>query len=306
MANQTTTTEYGALRLRDLLSQGVGRLTSHGLGGASLDAEVLLSYALGLTREQLIVMADLPLGAEQVRRFESLLGRRIQREPVAYIVGRQEFWSLDFEVTRAVLIPRPETECVIEAALGLAARLSSDKPLRVLDLGTGSGAIAVSLAKELPWASITATDISPAALAIARRNAVLNGVVERISFRCGDWLEALYEQAATFDLIVSNPPYIRRAEIAALEPEVSRWEPRAALDGGVDGLDCYRQIAAQAGRFLAADGALVLEIGAGMGSDVLPILLQAGLCRGVEIVHDYGDRERVAVARAGADRACSS
>ena len=293
-------------RLRDVLSQAGQLLERAGSESAALDAEVLLGHALAMTREQLIDLANSPLGAEPEERFQSLLARRLQREPVAYIIGRQEFWSLEFQVTRDVLIPRPETERLIEVALLLAARSRSAKPLRMLDIGTGSGAIAVSMAKELPSARIYATDISPSALAIARSNATLNGVIERIVFRCGDLYAAIADQKAQFDLIVANPPYIRRAEIAALKPEASQWEPRAALDGGADGLDFYRRIAAQAGQFLAPKGAMALEIGAGMGSEVLPILIQAGLYRDLKIVHDYAGRERVAVVKAAADRNCSN
>ena len=293
-------------RVRELLSRAVSCLATAGIDSARLDAEVLLGDVLTMTREQLIVAAHLSLQAHQVQRFEALLQRRLEREPVAYIIGRQEFWSLDFQVSRDVLIPRPETERLIEVALLLAAQSRSDKPVRVLDIGTGSGAIAVSIAKELPSARIYATDISPTALAIARRNAKLNGVIERINFRGGDLYTAIADQEARFDLIVANPPYIRRAEIATLKPEVSQWEPRAALDGGADGLDFYRRIAAQAGQFLAPKGTIALEIGAGMGSEVLPILIQAGVFQDVKIVHDYAGWERVAVASVATDLACSN
>ncbi|HLN85202.1 MAG TPA: peptide chain release factor N(5)-glutamine methyltransferase [Candidatus Limnocylindrales bacterium] len=288
-------------RLRDVIGQAALIFARAGSESPRLDAEVLLAHALALTREQLILMADLPLGAEQTERFESFLARRLNREPVAYIIGQQEFWSLDFRVTRDVLIPRPETERLIEVVLQLAAQLSSNQPLRVLDIGTGSGAIAVSVAKELPSARIYATDISPSALAIARQNAELNGVDARITFRYGDLFAPLTDQIASFDMIVSNPPYIRRAEIVTLTPEVCRWEPRTALDGGADGLDFYRRIAAQAGRFLAPNGAIALEIGANMGAEVLPILMQAGFNRDVNIVRDYAERDRVAVARVATD-----
>ncbi len=293
-------------RVRELLSRAVSRLAAAGIDSARLDAEVLLGEVLAMTRERLIVASHLSLQAHQVKRFEALLQRRLQREPVAYIIGRQEFWSLDFQVTHDVLIPRPETERLIEIALLLAAESPSDEPLGVLDIGTGSGAIAVSLAKELPSARIYATDISPSVLAIARSNATLNGVVERITFRCGDLFAAIADQEAQFDLMVVNPPYIRRAEIATLKPEVRQWEPHSALDGGADGLDFYRRIAAQAGHFLAPNGAIALEIGAGMGSEVLPILIQAGLYREVKIAHDYAGRERVVLAKVAADLVCSN
>ncbi len=293
-------------RLRDVIKQTRQILARAGIESAQLDAEVLLGHALAMTRERLIVMADMPLDPGQVERFESLLARRLRREPLAYVIGRQEFWSLDFRVTRDVLIPRPESERLIEVALLLAAESRPDKPFRVLDIGTGSGAIAVSIAKELPLARIYATDISPSALAIARSNASLNGVVERITFRSGDLFAAIADQTTHFDLIVSNPPYLRRAEIVTLKPEVCEWEPRTALDGGSDGLDFYRRMAAQAGHLLAPNGAIALEIGAGMGSAVLPILIQAGLYRDVKVVHDYAGRDRVAVAKVAADWVCSN
>ncbi|MBM2804131.1 MAG: protein-(glutamine-N5) methyltransferase, release factor-specific [Deltaproteobacteria bacterium] len=293
------TLEYSAnySRVRDLLSQGVRGLAAAGIDQARLDAEVLLGHVLAMTHEQLIVAADLPLSAEQVQRFAALWQRRLSREPVAYITGKQEFWSLDFHVTRDVLIPRPETERLIEVALTLAAELGSDKPLRVLEIGTGSGAIAVSLATELPSAEIIATDISTVALEVAQGNAMLHGAAGRITFLPGDLFAALGGDIAAFDLIVSNPPYIRRAQIATLEPEVSRWEPRGALDGGADGLDFYRRIAAQAWQFLTLNGALTLEIGADMGGEVSSVFNRAGFYREVAVFHDYAGCDRVIGAK---------
>jgi release factor glutamine methyltransferase len=302
----TTFTDRAAgARLRDGIGQAAQILARAGIDSAALDADVLLSYALGLTREQLLLRADSLLSADQADCFAALLARRLQREPMAYIIGRQEFWSLDFHVSPAVLIPRPETERLVEAALSLAASVTSTNPLRVLDLGTGSGAIAVSLATEIPAAEIIATDISPAALAVARQNARINGVAERIEFCCGDLIDALAAQATAFDLILSNPPYIRRAEIAVLEPEVGFYEPRAALDGGADGLDFYRRIAAGAWRFLAPNGALALEVGADMGDGVCAVFNQTGRYQEVVVLQDYAARDRVMIARAKADPACS-
>ena len=303
----TTFTERTAgARLCDALGQASQMMARAGIDSAALDAEVLLRYALGLTREQLLLRADSLLSAAQADCFAALLTRRLEREPIAYIIGRQEFWSLDFQVSTDVLIPRPETERLVELALSLAAPPTSTKPLRVLDLGTGSGVIAVSLAAEIPAAEIIATDISPAALAVARHNARINGVAERIEFCCGDLIDALADQAAPFDLILSNPPYIRRAEIAALEPEVSLYEPRAALDGGADGLDFYRRIATGAWPFLATNGALVLEIGADMGQEVCALFNQTGRYQEVVVLRDYAARDRVAVAKATVDPAFSS
>lgn len=283
--------------VRDVLSDGARCLAAAGIESARLDAEVLLGHVLTTTRAQLVVAADRRLPADQVQRFAALWQRRLSREPVAYITGKREFWSLDFYVSRDVLIPRPETERLIEVALTLVAELGSDKPLRVLDIGTGSGAIAVSLATELPRAEIIATDVSRAALAIAQRNAALNGVADRIRFLPGDLFAALGRDTAAFDLIVANPPYIRRAEIAALEPEVCRWEPRGALDGGANGLDFYRRIAADAWQFLTLNGALALETGADMGGEVRAILNHAGRYRDVAVFQDYAGRDRVVGAK---------
>ena len=268
-----------------------------GIDTAHLDAEVLLGHALGLKREQLVLAGDLRLLPEQVRRYNEFLLRRLRREPIAYILGRQEFWSLDFEVTPDVLLPRPETERLVEIALDLARKLTQDKAVRILDIGTGSGAIAVSLAKELPASMIWATDVSGAALKIAGGNTRRSGVADRIHFLHGDLFAPVDEAAGRFDLIVSNPPYIRSAEIDTLQPEVSRWEPRGALDGGVDGLDFYRRIASQAFPYLAPHGAVALEIGADMGKEVANIFAEVANYANVTVYRDYADRDRVIVAQ---------
>lgn len=285
------------VRLRDALAQGARILTRAAIGSAMLDAEVLLAHSLGLSREQLIVNADASLDAHHAQRFAFLLSRRLAREPVAYIIGRQEFWSLEFEVTSDVLIPRSETERLIEVVLELAAKMALARPPRLLDIGTGSGAIAVTLAKELPLAQLCASDISSSALAVARRNALVHGVAERIDFRQGNLFSVCADEES-FDLIVANPPYIQSDALVALAPEVRQWEPRTALDGGFDGLEFYRLIAAQAGKFLCSGGAIVFEIGAGMGENVLAILADAGFTRDRAVLHDYAGRERVVIARA--------
>ena len=301
MENQTTIAiESEAPRLCDLLSQGVSRLASAGIDSARLDGEVLLAAALAMTREQLVIAARLPLSAAQVERFEALLLRRLRREPIAYITGRREFWSLEFEVTRAVLIPRQETERLVEAALLLGAKRVSHQPLRVLDIGTGSGAIAVSLAKEMATALIFASDISPAAVALAHGNAVRHRVADRMTLFCGDMLASLSEHSARFDLLVSNPPYIRNAVIDTLEPEVRDWEPRGALAGGADGFNFYRLIAAQAWRYLNPDGAVVLEIDAAMGCQVAALFEHVERYGEVAILQDYAGRDRVVVAKKAA------
>jgi release factor glutamine methyltransferase len=284
-------------RVRRVLSAGAQSLFDAGIETARLDAEVILGHTLAMTREQLLLSSQLSLSGRQIRRYRELLNRRLRREPVAYITGRQEFWSLDFDVTPGVLIPRPETERLVEIILQRARELPDGEPLKILDIGTGSGAIAVSLAKELPASMIWATDVSGAALKIAGGNARRNGVADRIHFLRGDLFARVSEVPGRFDLIAANPPYIRTAEIDTLEPEVSLWEPRAALDGGVDGLQFYRRIAREAHDYLEPDGAVAVEIGAGRAKDVWRLFDEVDGYAGVKIFQDYAGRDRVIVAQ---------
>jgi release factor glutamine methyltransferase len=235
-----------------------------------LDARILLGHALGLDHAGLVA-ADMQqlsdLTASQIERFAA---RRLAHEPVARILGEKEFWGLRFAVTPAVLVPRPETETVVELALSLVDRAA---PLRIADLGTGSGAILLALLSELPNAQGVGTDMSAEALDVARANATKLGVRDRASFAARDF-------AATegrFDLVVSNPPYIATGEIAALAPDVREYDPRQALDGGPDGLVAYRAIAAIAPRLLAPAGHLVVEIGAGQQAAVTELFAARGL-----------------------------
>jgi release factor glutamine methyltransferase len=243
-------------------------------------------------------MANQPVTRAHRRAYELLLARRLDREPLAYITGSREFWSLDFDVTPAVLIPRPDTERLVEIVLSLAAGAGDGRGPRIIELGTGSGAIAIALARELPRARICAVELSAAALAVARRNATRHGVADRIDFVDGDLFAAI-DGRPRFHIVVANPPYIPTAEIAALDPEVSRWEPRRALDGGLDGLDCYRQIAAEASRRMVAGGALAVEIGAEMAKSVVAIFRSAGWAE-VGVDQDYAGKDRVVVARKAA------
>lgn len=296
MENQTNETTDPALRsVSAILRQAAQRLISCGIESGALDAEILLAHALGIAREQLVAALRSPVDDRNLRAFKSLLSRRIKREPTAYITGRREFWSLDFRITPGVLIPRPETELLVETVFELATEWRSAGALRILELGTGSGAIAVALASELKSAEIVATDISAEALAVARGNAVRNDVAGRIKFVEGDLFEPLAGEPRV-DFIVFNPPYIRHADIIGLEPEISRWEPRGALDGGVDGLDYYRRTAAKAGHHLSAQGVVAVEVGAGMGRAVAELFQEAEYSS-VSIADDYAGRDRVVVAR---------
>lgn len=246
-----------------------GYLADRGVEGGRLDAELLLADLLQLDRVGLYLNFDRPLDGEELGRYRERVGRRARREPLQYILGQAEFWSLPFRVGPAVLVPRPDTEVLVEEALARAPKAE-----RVLDVGTGSGAIAVALAHELPEALVTAIDISAAALELARQNAADNDVAARIQFFEGD-LNAL--ELAGFDLVVANPPYIAEGELAALMPEVRDFEPRLALAGGADGLDAYRALARQASALLAAQGWLLVEIGAGQAEAVRALLSAAGL-----------------------------
>lgn len=240
-----------------------------GLDAPRLDAELLLADTLGLDRVGLYVNFERPMHSGELAAFRERVKRRAGREPLAYILGQAEFWSLPLKVTPAVLIPRPETELLVEESL---SRLAT--PARVLDVGTGSGALAIALAHESPEILVTAIDVSPAALALAAENARNNGVAERIRFALGD-LNQL--PAGSFQLVLANPPYIPSRDLASLMPEVRDYEPRLALDGGSDGLDAYRALARQAQAVLSAAGWLLVEVGCGQAEAVRELFAGAGL-----------------------------
>jgi release factor glutamine methyltransferase len=282
--------------IRCVLGGATQQLQAVGIDSARLDAEVLMCHALQINKSHLYVSLDEQLELSARHRFGDLLIRRSRREPVAYITGCQEFWSLDFLVTPDVLIPRPETERLVEISLQCARAFDSDLVLRILDLGTGSGAIAITLAKELPRAQVVATDVSPAALEIARHNAARHRVADRIQFRASNFFDSV--GGHRFGVIVSNPPYVERGELAVLAPEVSQWEPRTALDGGLDGLDYYRGIVAQGFRHLLPAGALIMEIGAAMAGEIAELLSAAGEYTPPLIYQDYARKDRVIVAYA--------
>lgn len=237
---------------------------------AAIDAEVLARHALGWDRAALIARGHEPPPARFDEAFAPLVERRVGREPVAQIVGHREFWGLEFEVTRDVLVPRPETELVVETALDLAR---GGGIRRIVDVGTGSGCIAVALAVSLPDASLVATDTSPAALAVARRNAQRHGVDRRIVFVESDLFAGLQEPA---DLIASNPPYVPTGDLASLPPEVARYEPHQALLAGADGLSAIARLFDEAAAHLAPEGRLVVEFGFGQASKITALADAAG------------------------------
>jgi release factor glutamine methyltransferase len=247
-------------------------LQAAGIEDPRREAWLLLSAATGRSRAELVAGAVDHLSPAEDERLAALAARRLRREPMAYILGCREFWSLPFQVGPAVLVPRPETETVVEAALASVADRAAR--LRILDLGTGSGCLLLALLSELPHASGLGIDRSAAALAIARANAERLGLATRASFREGDWGAGL---AGPFDLVVSNPPYVAGVDAAALAPEVRAFEPREALFAGADGLDAFRALAPDCARLLTADGVACLEIGQDQGGAVEAIMRRHGL-----------------------------
>jgi release factor glutamine methyltransferase len=264
-------------------------LSQKGVENGRRNAELLLCATLDLDRVGLYLNYDRPLTPAELGAFREQVGRRARREPLQHILGRTEFWSLPFRVTPAVLIPRGDTEVLVEEAL---KRL--DGPCSILDVGTGSGAIAIALAHELPAAAVTAVDISAEALAVAAENARANGVEGRVVFHQVD-LGSL--PVGPYDLIVSNPPYIPEGEIRELMPEVCAFEPHLALNGGADGLDCYRRLLPAAATCLKLGGWLLLEVGCGQAPAVQELLAASGNYHEFFAARDLAGIERMVGAR---------
>lgn len=256
---------------REALRRGAERLAAAGIPNPRLEARLLLSHAAGLTPEALLRDLDQSLDAVPL---DACLDRRAAREPLALILGRQEFWSLSFAVSPATLIPRADTEAVVEAAL--AALPDPAAPLRVLDLGTGTGCLLLAVLHERPAAWGVGVDLSPEAARLAARNAGALGLAHRAAFACGNWDAPL---RGRFDLVLSNPPYVETAAIAGLMPEVARHEPARALDGGTDGLAAYRGILGRLPALLVPSGVAVLELGEGQAGAVGALAADAGLPR---------------------------
>lgn len=263
------------------------RFIEAGITAPRLEAQILLAHVLGCSRVQLYTGFDKPLGDAELAGYRALIKRRLAGEPVSYLVGETEFWGLPFHVEPSVLVPRPDTETVLEVAR--TVRLDRAAPCRILDLCTGSGVIAVSLAREYPAAQVVATELSPAAAVLARKNAARNAVADRVDVREGDLFAPVTGER--FDLIASNPPYIASSVIPTLSPEVRR-EPVIALDGGRDGLVFYDRICAQAREHLTSGGALVVEHGFDQADAVRARLTAAGFT-GITLVHDLGKNPRV-------------
>jgi release factor glutamine methyltransferase len=281
-------------RALEAIDQASRKLATAGIESSRLDAEVLLAAAAGVTREA-AVTGSLNLSPETLEEFDAMIARREKREPVAYILGHKEFYSLDFAVSPAVLIPRPESELVVGGALDYIA----ERPdARVLDIGTGSGAIAIAIAVNAPQAHVTALDISADAIAVALGNVRRHWVEDRVTVRRSDCFDTLDAgpPLGSFEVIVSNPPYLDDAEIAALEPDVRSYEPLVALSAGVGGLDTLRRIAAAALQHLTNSGELIVEVGAGQAPTVAKLVEEAGL-RLVSVINDFAGHPRVVRAR---------
>jgi len=275
-----------------ILQRAARELNISGSPSPRLDAEILLMHFLKIDRLQLCTHPERELTEEEAAAFVERVERRSLSEPVAYIIGEKEFWSLRFEVGREVLIPRPETECLIEELLRFYR--PPGEGLRILDIGTGSGAIGVVLARELSAARVDATDISAGALSVARRNALAHGVVDRVDFFQGDLLAAV---SGNFDIICSNPPYIPDVQYGLLPAGIRDFEPRGALIAGPDGLDFHRRIIREGVHRLKAGGRIFLEIGEGQRDRVEALFREEGGYRDIDCRKDYGGTDRVASAR---------
>ena len=262
---------------------------SKGIPSGRLDAELLLAHALGWKRIELYARYDHVPREETLEKFRDMVRARGRRVPAKYLTGETEFYSMALAVGPSVLIPRPETEFLVERALEI---IPEDREALVADLGTGSGAIAIAVAAQRPRARLVATDVSPEALAVARANAERHGLAGRVEFRQGDWFAAL-EPGTLFDALLSNPPYVAAPDLERAMPEVRDHEPRAALDGGPDGLDALRRLVAGAAAWLRPAGWLVLEIGAGQRAAVLELATVAGTYGTVAVAPDYQGIDRI-------------
>lgn len=286
----------------ELLNKASEYLAGKGIDTARLDAELLLSHVLNMERIDLYVRFDQPLETAEVDAYRIAIARRAQRMPVAYITGSKEFYSLDLKVDRSVLIPRPETELLVECVLNWLGEEEAPVEPNIVELGTGSGAIAVALAhsladQESASPRIYATDISQQAIDVAKTNVDNHALGNLIQLFQGDLYTALPPALQSeVDAIVSNPPYIPSDELKGLAPEIARYEPKGALDGGLDGLDCYRRIYFEGRKFLRPGGLVAVEIGHGQASQVMAIASESGYVD-TKLYRDYGDRERVVMAR---------
>jgi len=283
--------------IQKLLDWSAAYFETHRIDSPRATAEILLAHGLGQSRLDLYTQYDKPLNTTELASFKNLIRRRMNREPVAYIIGSKGFWDLEVTVTRDVLIPRPETEGVVENGLAFLSRLESKGDrgdgLRILELGTGSGAIILAIASARPGHRYFASDLSSLAIAVAKTNAVTHHLAGHVHFFSGNWFMPLSPSVQAFDMILSNPPYIKRGDICGLQPEISRFEPRAALDGDDDGLGPIRHIIDRAHAFLNPGGGLLLEIGYDQRDDVRAIANGCGRYDEIRFFKDYSGIDRV-------------
>lgn len=281
----------------NLLQWAASYLKTHNIDSPRATGEILLAHGLKCERIDLYLNFDQPLVGHELKVFKTLIQRRIRREPVAYILGVKEFWSLDLEVTKDVLIPRPETECLVETALELLSRPASSQSWRILDLGTGSGAIIIALASQQPRHTYFASDRNIQAVRVAHRNARRHNLGEMIHYLNADWLTALNQKTSAFDMIVSNPPYIPSRVLEGLQPEIRDFEPISALDGNNDGLGCFKKIISSAHCYLKPGGVLLLEIGHDQQNDIHRTVCDSGHYDDFSCTKDYSGHDRVVCMR---------
>ncbi len=280
-----------------LLKETARYFEGKGIPNPRLDAEILLAHTLNLDRVGLYLNFDRPLTQDELSSYRGVVLRRAKREPLQYITGYKEFWSLDFKVGPGVLIPRPETELLVESALRYLSE--REPPLSMLDIGTGCGAIAIALAKEILELHVWGVDSSMDAIRYARKNAERHRVNERIKLFVGRCLEPVKEKQASFDAIVSNPPYVRSKELSSLQPEVRDFEPIEALDGGEDGLGLIKEIVSASPRYLKESGRIFIEIGDGQADRVSQLFEDTGACKDVRVLKDPAGMARVVEAEVG-------
>lgn len=279
-------------QILDLLNSTTDYLTEKGIEDARLNTERLLGHSLNLSRVDLYLNYDRPLTSSELSQFKGYLKRRIRNEPLQYIIGETEFMSLTFKVNPSVLIPRPETEILVEKAIEICGKKFDRRNIKILDIGAGSGCIAVSLAKYLEGAEITALDVSKPALEVAEQNAHLNKRSEKICFLEFDFLDQTFTSSEKFDVVVSNPPYISSADFENLPEEIKAHEPSIALKDGPDGLRFFRRIAEACGTLLHKDGFVMVEVGLGQADAVKDIFSANGYTK-IEALQDLNNIERI-------------
>ena len=276
-----------------LLNWTTSYFKSHKIESSRAAAEILLAHTLKLKRIDLYLQYDRPLDKTELANFKTLIKRGIVREPVAYITGKKEFWSMELEVTKDVLIPRPDTECLVETALKIISSRPDNMPKQIIELGTGSGAIIIALASQKPGNIFFASDFSIKALKLAQKNACTHDLDKKINFFSGNWFLPLNNRKSRFDIILSNPPYIKSSMINKLEPEIYNYEPLLSLDGGKDGLASLGLIISTAHLCLNDKGSLLLEIGADQRNAVEKMINHAGKYENISFIKDYSGFNRV-------------